>query len=198
MATLPNSLLASCAPSTESSSPVPKSIIRKPERGMGFTIIGNGIELSCLIESTKDTNGNFAGEIFHPVDSSLHADIGLHLRVVKFIPALGQNTQHFILPQKLPTAKNPNCSWALSMAEALSHPIGTWLTITSDWQSGIYHHDISDLTPLNSLEWQEFEQVLEAAFLGKIIDRLDHPVIERMQKKSTSPKNNFESFPYDL
>jgi hypothetical protein len=197
MKPLKTNLLASCAPSMETLTPAQNTIIRRPSRDMACTIIGEGIEISCLIESIKDESGKFSGEIFYPVIGSLQTTIKLPLRAIKFHPTLLQDTQNCIFPQKLPTAARPNCAWALSMAEALNHPFGTWFTITSDRVNGLYHHDVLVLPEVKSLEWPGFRTELEAALAENIIDRSDHPVIKRLQEK-TSPKTSFENFTYDL
>ena len=68
-----------------------------------------------------------------------------------------------------------------------------WITVKSNMRIREYEHTIDRRNNPLPEEWPDFDEQLEKAFEGKIIDRLDHPVLKRLG----IDVNNFSEFDDD-
>jgi hypothetical protein len=83
---------------------------------------------------------------------------------------------------KLPDPDGKHNGWHRSSAEAAELAMHKWVRITANMSLSAYevYEAIGDLPePI----WPDlpFEKILEIAFRDRIIDRLDHPVVQRLR-----------------
>jgi hypothetical protein len=85
-------------------------------------------------------------------------------------------------PVRLPDASGKHNSWHQSALEAAEHAIPRWVRITANMDNKCY--DISVATAnIPDAVWPEqtFQELLMIAFRGKLIDRVDHPVVLKLR-----------------
>ena len=85
-------------------------------------------------------------------------------------------------PVRLPDASGKHNSWHQSALEAAEHAISKWVRITANMDNKCY--DISVATAnIPDAVWPEqtFQELLMIAFRGKLIDRVDHPVVLKLR-----------------
>ena len=105
-------------------------------------------------------------ELVRPVQ--LHASIDRHNNV-------------FLTPITLPGEDGSRNPWHESLAQAVELAKTKWIRITANMHVGAY--DVYEAqSPLSEPEWPPFDifQLIEIAFRGKIIDTLDHPVVDSL------------------
>ena len=84
-------------------------------------------------------------------------------------------------PIRLPGEDGRIDSWNASAAEAAHVAVENWVRVSSNMSQGAY--DVYVATgDIPDPEWPEisFEEILNTAFRGHIIDDLNHPVIKRL------------------
>jgi hypothetical protein len=83
---------------------------------------------------------------------------------------------------KLPGPDGKHNGWHRSAAEAAELAMHKWVRITASMSLGAYevYEAIGDL-PEPSWPDLPFEKILEIAFRDRIIDRPDHPVVQRLR-----------------
>ena len=85
-------------------------------------------------------------------------------------------------PVKLPGPDGKHNEWHRSAAEAAELAMQKWLRITANMSLGAY--EVFEATgDLPEPTWPDlpFDKILEIAFRDRIIDRLDHPVVQRLR-----------------
>jgi hypothetical protein len=190
------SLLEQCAPNPEAFEEKVPSQIKRPLRDTAFTLTGQRVEIACIIEPLNDTSGRYAGERFHPVDAAVQHKISIPVRRVAFHGALSQTSENFILAQKLSSAHKPYCTWATSMALALETPAGVFVRLSSDRDNGRYVFETVDLPAPVSLNWPEFNAVLQAELADNIIDSVDAAVLKRLGQSKPRSQNGWDGVQY--
>jgi hypothetical protein len=85
-------------------------------------------------------------------------------------------------PVKLPGPDGKHNEWHRSAAEAAERAMHRWVRVTANMSLGAY--DIFEATgALSEPEWPEISlpEILETAFRGRVVDRLDHPLLNRLR-----------------
>lgn len=85
-------------------------------------------------------------------------------------------------PVKLPGSDGKHNEWHRSAAEAAERAMDHWVRITANMSLGAYEI-FKAIGELPEPEWPEisFQEILQVAFRGRIVDRLDHPLIHRLR-----------------
>ena len=85
-------------------------------------------------------------------------------------------------PVKLPSPDGKHNEWHRSAAEGAERAMGGWVRITANMSLGAY--EIREATgELPDPEWPAypFEEILRVAFRDRIVDRADHPLLQRLR-----------------
>jgi hypothetical protein len=85
-------------------------------------------------------------------------------------------------PVKLPSPDGKHNEWHRSAAEGAERAMGVWIRVTANMSLGAY--EIREATgELSDPDWPAypFEEILRVAFRGRIVDRTDHPLLQRLR-----------------
>ena len=91
-----------------------------------------------------------------------------------------QGTLH-IWPVKLPNPEGRQNEWHRSAAEAAERAMKKWVRVTSSMSLGAYEiFEASGDLPEPVWPDYAFEEILKIAFRDRIVDRADHPLVQRL------------------
>jgi hypothetical protein len=85
-------------------------------------------------------------------------------------------------PVKLPSPDGKHNEWHRTAAEAAEMAMKKWVRVTSNMSLGAY--EILEATgKLPEPDWPafSFEEILRIAFRDRIVDRTDHPLLQRLR-----------------
>jgi hypothetical protein len=85
-------------------------------------------------------------------------------------------------PVALPEADGRRNDWARSAVDAADHAMRRWVRLAANMSLGAYEiYEAQGQLP--EPEWPDlaFGEILKIAFRDRIIDRSDHPVVQRLQ-----------------
>jgi len=80
---------------------------------------------------------------------------------------------------------------AVTLAQAIEHSRGAWVQIVWNKDAGQYMHEVAQYEVKDGVvkepvwDVRPFEEVLEHSLKGKVIDSVDHPVIQRILRAKT-------------
>lgn len=88
----------------------------------------------------------------------------------------------FIWRVKLPGADGRSNTWTDSALQIAKAAEATWCRMVSDTANGIYTH-YEPTTELPDPKWSplSFHEIIRIAFRGRLIDSLDHPVLQDLR-----------------
>jgi len=89
----------------------------------------------------------------------------------------------FLWPVKLPSPDGRQLDWHRSAAQAAELAKTKWIRVRSNMSLGAYEIDFAGMTHSDPT-WPEditFQGLLEIAFRDRFINRLDHPVVQRLR-----------------
>ena len=92
-----------------------------------------------------------------------------------------QGTLH-LWPVKMPFPDGRQNEWHRSAAEAAERAMKKWVRVTSSMSLGAY--EIFEANgDLPEPVWPDisFQEILQIAFRDRIVDRADHPLVQRLQ-----------------
>jgi hypothetical protein len=87
-----------------------------------------------------------------------------------------------VWPVKLPTPEGRQNEWHRSAGEAAEQATKKWVRVTSSMSLGAY--EIFEASgDLPEPVWPDisFEEILKVAFRDRVVDRADHPLVQRLQ-----------------
>jgi hypothetical protein len=102
--------------------------------------------------------------------------------VVTLYLAINRQGVLFVWPVKLPGPDGKHNEWHRSAAEGAERAMGVWVRVTANMSLGAY--EIREATgELPDPEWPAFpfEEILRVAFRDRIVDRADHPLLQRLR-----------------
>jgi len=85
-------------------------------------------------------------------------------------------------PVKMPLPDGRQLEWHRSAAEAAERAMKKWVRVTSSMSLGAY--EIFEASgDLPEPVWPDisFQEILQIAFRDRIVDRADHPLVQRLQ-----------------
>lgn len=127
-------------------------------------------------------NGSkIGGEGMHLITPAIAALVPDQVRPYELRLGVTQFGNPFLLPVPLPGADGRTNRWHMSLAAAATLAEDNWIRIAADMRAGAYTV-IKAGGNLGEPRWPEesFEQLLEIAFRGNIIDSKDHPLIRQL------------------
>jgi len=107
--------------------------------------------------------------------------VGEFSTVTLFTTINRQGTLH-LWPVKLPTSDGRQNEWHRSAAEAAERAMKKWVRVTASMSLGAY--EIFEASgDLPEPVWPDFsfQEILRIAFRERIVDRADHPLVQRLQ-----------------
>jgi hypothetical protein len=107
--------------------------------------------------------------------------VGEFSTVTLFTTINRQGTLH-LWPVKLPAADGRLNEWHRSAAEAAERAMKRWVRVTASMSLGAY--EIFEASgDLPEPVWPDFsfQEILRIAFRERIVDRADHPLVQRLQ-----------------
>ena len=107
--------------------------------------------------------------------------VGEFSTVTLFTTINRQGTLH-LWPVKLPAPDGRHNEWHRSAAEAAERAMKKWVRVTASMSLGAY--EIFEASgDLPEPVWPDFsfQEILKIAFRERIVDRADHPLVQRLQ-----------------
>jgi hypothetical protein len=107
--------------------------------------------------------------------------VGEFSTVTLFTTINRQGTLH-LWPVKLPASDGRQNEWHRSAAEAAERAMKKWVRVTASMSLGAY--EIFEASgDLPEPVWPDFsfQEILRIAFRERIVDRADHPLVQRLQ-----------------
>ena len=113
------------------------------------------------------------------VKPAMRAELVEELRLVRIFTCLNRRRTTFLWPIRLPNETDSRGSaWHESALEVAEVAKKSWVRMMGNRDLGAYEYVIAQ-ADLGDPQWPEisFLTLLERAFLGKVIDTVDHPVV---------------------
>ena len=130
---------------------------------------------AAIIEVRED------GEVYLLTPEIAQALPGEFSMVTLYTTINRQGTLH-IWPVKLPTPDGRQNEWHRSAAEAAERAMKKWVRVTSSMSLGAYEiFEASGDLPEPGWPDISFEEILKIAFRERLVDRADHPLVQRLQ-----------------
>jgi hypothetical protein len=152
--------------------------VRKPKR-QDFVRVHPDLEFrltpAAIIEVKED------GEVYLVMPDMAQALPGEFYAATLLTAINRQGTLH-IWPVKLPAPDGRQNEWHRSAAEAAERAMKKWVRVTSSMSLGAYEiFEASGDLPEPIWPDYSFEEILKIAFRDRIVDRADHPLVQRLQ-----------------
>ena len=97
------------------------------------------------------------------------------------VPCQTRQGGFYLWPIRLPGADGRIDTWNESALQIADKYAGQWIRVTANRELGAYDV-LRPISPFPPPEWPDsMDDLLKMAFAGRIIDRLDHPVIRRLR-----------------
>jgi hypothetical protein len=130
---------------------------------------------AAIIEEKNDR------EVYLVTPDILPAVEGEYVTVTLFTAISRQGTL-FVWPVKLPNGEGRYNEWHRSAAESAERAMEKWVRVTASMSLGAY--EISEARgELSEPIWPDyaFKEILKIAFRDRLVDRADHPLVQRLQ-----------------
>jgi hypothetical protein len=96
--------------------------------------------------------------------------------------AISRQGTIFLWPVKLPTPDGRQNEWHRSAAEAAERALKKWVRVTASMSLGAYEiFEASGDLPEPVWPDYSFQEILKIAFRDRLIDRVDHLLVQRLQ-----------------
>lgn len=160
---------------------VSKRIVKVPVRRPNNTEFvrvhpDSGYRLKTRLLDLKDLGEQYV------VDSSLWPELDGELVAKELYLAINRQNDVFIWPVRLPDQDGRLDPWNESAAQAAGLATRKWVRIRSNRAAGMY--DVYEASSsFSDPVWPQmsFQELLDIAFRGRLIDKIDHPVIRRLR-----------------
>jgi hypothetical protein len=119
---------------------------------------------------------------FYLLPKKIAAELPGEFTTVQLLTTITRQGVLFLWPVRLPDPNGRVNHWHLSAMEAAEHAMKRWLRVKANMALGAYEmFEAAGTIP--DPEWPEvtFQHLLRTAFLHQYVDRLDHPVIDRLR-----------------
>ena len=116
------------------------------------------------------------------VAPSLWADLSGEITPALLLTCVNRANDLFIWRIKLPGADGRSNTWTDSALQIAKAAETTWCRMVSDTTNGIYTHYVPT-AELPDPKWPalSFNEIIKLAFRGRMIDRLDHPILRELR-----------------
>jgi hypothetical protein len=151
--------------------------IRKPARPEFVRINPDpAMTLATAIYDDKEERETFL------VMPAMQIELVGELKPVLLCQAINRQNVVFIWPVPLPDVTGKRNSWSESARDAAELAKTHWVRMAADMSLGAYRVYRAE-GALSEPVWPDrtLSELLEIAFTGRVIDRVDHPVIQRLR-----------------
>jgi hypothetical protein len=116
------------------------------------------------------------------VDPSLHDELANETVAQTLFTAINRQRVLFLWPVRLPPPDGRTMAWWTSAREAAEMAMTKWVRLQANKSLGAYEITAAT-TQIAEPEWPEvsFGELLRIAFHNKLVDKIDHPVIQRLR-----------------
>lgn len=116
------------------------------------------------------------------VNPSIISEVSSEVVIKLLLTAINRQGVLFIWPIKLPSPDGKLDNWSQAAIEASKLAMDKWVRVVPNMNAGFYEVYTANKEIPGPI-WPEtpFEQLIEIAFKGKIIDTLDHPVLKKLR-----------------
>lgn len=158
---------------------------RTPYYQESCTMTGDRTTLTVLVDRKYDDQGSFAGEAYYLVPPKFAQEHELSVRVCDFYGFYSTDLGHGLLPVKRDAQGRPNF-WNISLRNIAETQDG-FFSLRRDKENSRYFAvplapSEFELDGAYNYEPMPFQELLERAFEGRIIDTPDHPVLKALIK----------------
>lgn len=117
------------------------------------------------------------------VDGALQADLFDETKQVVIFGAVTRREDFFLWPARLPASDGRRDSWAESALDLAHVAMTNWVRIKANMSSGAYEAQMPVSTDLPGPVWPDmsFEELMQLALRGRLIESVDHPVLRRLR-----------------
>ncbi len=154
-------------------------LVGRPKKPQFFrTHIADDMTFPGMILENKEARESYV------VDPGVAQEISELVRPVMLHAAIDRQNNVFLIPVPLPGEDGNRNPWHESLAQAVEHAKLKWIRITANMQVGGY--DVYEAEgELPEPEWpaHNIDALVQVAFRGKIINDLDHPMVQTMLGK---------------
>jgi hypothetical protein len=149
--------------------------VRKPNRHEFFRVHPEHV-LDTTVFTDKEERESYL------VAPAMRAVLVGEARPVLLVPAISRQNALFIWPVSLPGEDGRRNAWTDTAQEAMHLAREQWVRLMPDMGLGAYRIYRAE-GQLSDPLWpdQPFEDLLELAFRGRVIDTHDHPVVRRLR-----------------
>ena len=149
--------------------------VRKPSKTQWFQIHPE-YKLDVLLLKYGDR-----GDDYYLIEPSLADQLIDVAQAFRLVVGVDRQGVVFVWPLRLPDADRP-LAWHLSALEAASHAEVQWTRIQANMSLGAYEIRTAEGIT-DEPKWPEMsrDEILDIAFKNKIIDRLDHLVLQQLR-----------------
>jgi len=103
-------------------------------------------------------------------------------RPVTLFTTISRQGTLFLWPVKLPNPDGRQNEWHRSAAEGAERAIKKWVRVTASMSLGAYEiFEASGDLPEPAWPDFSFQEILRTAFRERLVDRPDHPLVQRLQ-----------------
>ena len=149
--------------------------VRKPSKTQWFRIY-HEYKLDAPLLKYGDN-----GEDYYFVKSPLDGQLGDLAQAFRLVVGVDRQGVVFVWPLRLPDAER-TMHWHLSASEAASHAEVQWTRMEARMGLGAYEiHAAEGITDEPQWPKMSMNEILGIAFKNKIIDRLDHFVLQQLR-----------------
>ena len=149
--------------------------VRKPSKTQWFRIHPE-YKLDAPLLKYGDS-----GDDYNLIEPSLADQLIDVAQAFRLVVGVDRQGVIFVWPLRLPDADRP-LAWHLSALEAASHAEVQWTRIQANMSLGAYEIRTAEGIT-DEPKWPEMsrDEILDIAFKNKIIDRLDHLVLQQLR-----------------
>jgi hypothetical protein len=112
----------------------------------------------------------------------MRADLGSEWASYQLFTCINRQGNLRLWPVRLPDASGKHNSWHASALDAAEHAMKSWVRISANMNNKCYDIAVA-LANIPEPVWPEqtFQQLLEIAFRGRLINKPDHPVVLKLR-----------------
>lgn len=155
--------------------------IKKPNKHSFIRVMSeNGIPMNfdCLMLEYKEGVGTDT----YFVTPEIAEEISSEMVPKRIYVAIDRQNNFFLWSVRLPDAEGKLDQWNEAAHEAAKLAAKSWIRISANMSAGCY--DVHEaIGSLKDPEWptMPLEEMLNLAFKGKVIDSMEHPIIQKLK-----------------
>jgi hypothetical protein len=120
---------------------------------------------------------------FYVVTPAVAKELPGEITAVTIFLAVDRQGVPFLWPVRLPSPDGKDLDWYRSAREAAAEAMTHWVRVTSNMKAGAYDVFVAESVTAEP-SWPEFtfQELIRIAFKERLIDSLDHRIVQRLLK----------------